>query len=244
MIQGTVRSHRFLLGWVCAPFLFSLVACATLPVKEDDPQGKVADQMVLPPVPPPWAGEQVEKSSTGSLWTETSTSLWKDVKACKVGDIVTITVSEKSQASKQATTQTGRSKDFSGDFKFMGLTAGDKLVMDQGNFGYKGKFDNQFQGNGVTSKADSMSTYMTATVTQVLPNGNLVIRGSRWTKVNDELQQIVLEGVVRPNDINRKNEILSQNIADAKIFFVGKGPVTAQQKPGWLMQFLDIVNPF
>lgn len=243
MIRGT-WVYRCILGWVCAQCVLTFTGCATLPMQEDDPQPKVAEQIVVPPVPPPWMTEKVEEKQTGSLWTDTSSSLWKDVKACRVGDIVTITVSEQSQASKQSSTQTGKTKDFSGDFKFVGLTAGDKLVMDQGNFGYKGKFDNQFQGNGVTSKADSMSTYMTATVVQVLPNGNLLIRGSRWTKVNDELQQIVLEGVVRPNDINRKNEVLSQNIADAKIFFTGKGPVTAQQKPGWLLQFLDVVNPF
>ena len=94
-----------------------------------------------------------------------------------------------------------------------------------------------------------MTAYMTATVIDVLPSGNLLIRGSRWTKVNDELQQIVLEGVVRPVDISTNNTVLSQNVAEAKIYLLGKGPVTQYQKPGWLGQilgfhftFLDMVG--
>ena len=100
------------------------------------------------------------------------------------------------------------------------------------------------QGDGATSQTDSMTAYMTATVVDILPSGNFLIRGSRWTKVNDELQQIVLEGVIRPADINSNNTVLSQNVAEAKIFLLGKGPVTQYQKPGWLGQLWDFVSPF
>jgi flagellar L-ring protein FlgH len=124
------------------------------------------------------------------------------------------------------------------------LNAGDKIIMDALKSGYKGKFDSNFNGSGVTSKSDSMSAYMTATVVEVLPNDNLVIRGSRWTKVNDELQQIVLEGVIRPMDVSRNNEVLSQKISDAKIFFVGKGPVSDKTQPGWFGKLFDVINPF
>jgi flagellar L-ring protein precursor FlgH len=109
---------------------------------------------------------------------------------------------------------------------------------------YNGSFSSAFNGNGTTSQADTMTAYITATVIDVLPNGNLVIRGSRWTKVNDEMQQIVLEGVVRPIDITNTNTVLSQNVAEAKIFLLGKGPVTQYQKPGWLGQVWDFISPF
>ncbi|MFZ0946280.1 MAG: flagellar basal body L-ring protein FlgH, partial [Syntrophobacteraceae bacterium] len=64
------------------------------------------------------------------------------------------------------------------------------------------------------------------------------------TKVNDDLQQIVLEGVVRPADINTNNTVLSQNVAEAKIYMLGKGPVTQYSKPGWLGQVFDFISPF
>ena len=197
------------------------------------------------PIALPSQGPRPDESpTTGSIWTPASTSFYQDLKAKRVGDVVTITVRENSDASKEASTKTGRARDNSADVAFAGMTAGNTTVAGPLKTGYAAKFDNNFKGSGVTTKTDKMSAYMTATVVDILPNGNLFIRGSRWTKVNEELQQIVLEGVVRPIDVNRNNEILSQKIGDAKIFFVGKGPVSTQQRPGWLGQLFDIVNPF
>lgn len=179
------------------------------------------------------------------MWNAGRESLFQDIKAHRVGDIVTIMVSEQSKASKEAATSTSRVREYNGEGSFMGLSTPSQTILQPVNkTGYGLSFDNTFTGKGSTKKADSMTAYMTATVTDILPNGNLVIRGSRWTKVNDELQQIVLEGVVRPMDITRDNTVLSQNIAEAKIFFVGKGPISRQQKPGILGQILDMIVPF
>jgi flagellar L-ring protein FlgH len=199
----------------------------------------------IPPLALPAEGPGPNETlPTGSIWTPASFSMFQDLKAKRVGDTLTITVSEKSDASKTAKTTTGRAKDNSADINFAGLTAGGTTVLGPMQTGYTGKSDNNFKGAGVTSKTDTMTAYMSATVIDVMPNGNLLIRGSRWTKVNDELQQMVLEGVVRPIDISHRNEILSQRIADAKIFIVGKGPVSTYQRPGWLGQLFDIINPF
>ena len=185
---------------------------------------------------------------TGSLFSASKGSLFRDIKARQVGDLLTITVSEESQGSKTAATQTSRKRDIGAQMKFQGVGAGAAGVANpvgQAVFGpLQFNSTNTFGGSGSTTKADSMKAYMTAVVTAVLPNGNLVIRGSRWTKVNDELQEIVLEGVVRPTDISRENTVLSQNIAEAKIFLVGKGPVSRQQRPGWLGQLFDLISPF
>ncbi len=207
----------------------------------------------LPPPPPlqeQWVPPSTELAQskpvpTGSLWNTRQESLFQDIKAHRVGDIVTIMVSEQSKASKEAATSTSRTRELTGEASFMGLSTPSQTILQPINkTGYGLNFDSTFAGKGSTKKADSMTAYMTATVTEILPNGNLVIRGSRWTKVNDELQQIVLEGVVRPMDITRDNTVLSQNIAEAKIFFVGKGPVSRHQKPGWLGQLLDTILPF
>lgn len=229
-----------------------LWGCAT-------PHNAVHDPSVaspLPPVPSPpalqqeWPSPSTDQAQpkpvpTGSLWSARQESLFQDIKAHRIGDIVTIMVSEQSRASKEAATSTSRVRELNGEGSFMGLSTPSKTILQPVNkTGYGLSFDSTFTGKGSTKKADSMTAYMTATVTDILPNGNLVIRGSRWTKVNDELQQIVLEGVVRPMDITRDNTVLSQNIAEAKIFFVGKGPISRHQKPGFLGQLLDMILPF
>ncbi|HOV85489.1 MAG TPA: flagellar basal body L-ring protein FlgH [Syntrophobacteraceae bacterium] len=230
-----------------------LVSCATTQPSPPQSGPVVRSPVPMTPIPPPTPGDAPE-APTGSLWAAGgSGSLFQDLKARKVGDIVTITVSEEAKGSKEATTKALRSKDLSGTFTFggAGLTSGGGTGAAGGGgvpgatFGpYSGQFGTGFTAAGATTRSDSMTAYMTATVVDVLPGGNLLIRGSRWTKVNDEMQQIVLEGIIRPNDITRHNTVLSQNIAEAKIFFVGKGPVTQHQKPGWAFQLLDLISPF
>jgi flagellar L-ring protein FlgH len=226
--------------------IVAATACTTTSNKAPVLPGPVSAPVpaISPVATPPPRPSPPQGITAGSLYTDSGASFYEDVKARKVGDIVTITVSEKAEASKQASTKTGRKKDLSADLSFTGLTAGGNVVLDTLQSGYSGKFDTNFTGTGTSSRKDSMTTYMTATIVEILPNGNFAIRGSRWTKVNEELQQIVLEGIIRPMDITRQNEILSQKIADAKIFFVGKGPVSNQARPGWLMRVFDAVNPF
>jgi len=203
------------------------------------------------PIPLPEAGPPpLSVAPTGSLWAANSGSVFADIKATKIGDIITITVSEVSSGSKASTTTTSKAKTASGNLTFGGVgvgSGGGGVASPKGMFSfgpYNGAFNSAFTGAGTTTQSDSMAAYMTATVIDVLPSGNLLIRGSRWTQVNDELQQIVLEGVVRPVDINRNNSVLSQNVSEAKIFLLGKGPVAQQQKPGWLGQVWDLISPF
>jgi flagellar L-ring protein FlgH len=233
--------------WVLVLIMASLAGCVTTvggshsampaaPKPGPGPHGQV----------PVLTASAVREAPSGSLWSENSGSLYQDIKAKRVGDIVTITVSEESKGTKQATTNANRDKSLEGSLKFAGVsTQGMSTPLGAFTVGpYQGSFKTDFAGKGTTSRSDSLSAYMTATVVDVMPNGNLVIRGSRWTKVNDEMQQTILEGVVRPSDITRNNTVLSQNIADAKIFLVGKGPVSSHQKPGWLGQVIDAILPF
>ena len=248
-----LKRNRVFSTLAVAGSMLLLTACASTGAKEPPKNGieaikATASPMPLTPLPPP-GQPPLSQAPTGSLYTQASnTTLYQDLRARKVGDVVTITVSEQAQASSAATTTTSKDKTLSGNFTFAGAGTGAAGVANpkgQAVFGpYSGQFSSGFKGDASTSKTDSMSAYMTATVIDVMPNGNLLIRGSRWTKVNNEMEQIVLEGMVRPVDISRNNSVLSQNIAEAKIFFVGKGPVTQHQKPGWLNQIIDAVNPF
>jgi flagellar L-ring protein precursor FlgH len=226
-----------------------LSGCAGVKSKQDPAASFVPPKQMSGPglLPMPDAGGQPSSlASSGSLWAPNSVSLYADVRASKIGDILTITISENSSASKASATTAEKSKNSSGSFTFSGVGLG-STTPTKGAFAfgpYTGAFSNTFKGDGATSQTDTMTAYMTATVIDVLPSGNLLIRGSRWTKVNDELQQIVLEGVVRPVDISRNNTVLSQNVAEAKIFLLGKGPVAQSQKPGWLNQLIDFISPF
>lgn len=208
----------------------------------------------LPPTPPQELfysaqvhGQSIEKNKampSGSLWNPLSESLFKDIKAHKIGDIITITISEEADASGEAETETERTHNWTGNLSASNAAIGGKnLLGGSSSFSYGAEFGRGHKGSGRTSRTNSVTAYMSATVIDVLPNGNLVIRGSRWIKVNDEMHQIVLEGVVRPVDIMRDNAVLSQKIADAKIFVVGKGPLSRQQKPGWLGQIIDLLFP-
>jgi len=228
--------------------LFGVAACVHTkanPLPPPPPLALKPNPIFSTPMPDP-GPRPVSQNPTGSLWAQgNGRSLFKDIKANKVGDLLTITVSEESKASKTATTQTSRDKSLSAQADFAGVAGGGSTKVGDFSFGpLEGKFKNGFNGQGATSKEDSMSAYMTATVMDIAPNGNLMIRGTRWTQVNNEMQQIVLEGVVRPTDVTRNNTVLSQNVAEAKIFFVGKGPVTQHQKPGWAMRLFDMISPF
>jgi flagellar L-ring protein precursor FlgH len=89
-----------------------------------------------------------------------------------------------------------------------------------------------------------LSAYITAQVIQVLPNGYLVIQGSRQVRVNNEDQMINVQGIIRTEDINANNIILSTYIAEARIELTGQGVVSDKQRPGWLARILDWVWPF
>jgi flagellar L-ring protein precursor FlgH len=240
------------IGFIAAGLLVMVLSgCAEVKSNKDQGASMPPFKQVSGPnlLPMPEAGPQpATLASTGSIWGASSGSLCADLRASKIGDVLTITVSETSAASKASATSAQKAKTSTGSITFGGIGIGAAGVSSpKGSMSlgpYTTSFNNTFAGTGSTSQTDSMTTYMTATVIDVLPNGNLLIRGSRWTKVNDELQQIVLEGVVRPADISRLNTVLSQNVAEAKIFLLGKGPVAQSQKPGWLNQVIDFISPF
>ncbi|MBI1911727.1 MAG: flagellar basal body L-ring protein FlgH [Deltaproteobacteria bacterium] len=191
-------------------------------------------------------------STTGSLWPgETSrNTLFQDLRARNLGDIVTIIVSEKTSAIKEATTSTSRTS--SADIavqKFLGLPLnfGMRNFLNQGNpFSpeVQSSYDASFDGAGTTKRSGELSAVIATRVVNILPNGNLVLEGKKDTVVNNELQYIILSGIVRPEDITEGNTVSSQLISDARIEYSGKGVIADEQGPGWLRRTLDNVWPF
>jgi flagellar L-ring protein precursor FlgH len=184
---------------------------------------------------------QPPATTEGSLWAaKRSNNLFSDLKARNVGDIVTINVVESATASKNATTKTSRESDLSASWtgvlqKLSGNWVGGEVKTD---------FANNFDGKGETTRSSQLAAYITAQVIQVLPNGYLVIHGNRQVRVNNENQIINVQGVIRTEDINANNIVLSTYIADARIELIGEGVVSDKQRPGWLARILDWVWPF
>ena len=179
--------------------------------------------------------------SEGSLWApRMPMNLYRDFKARYMGDIVTINVVESATASKNATTKTSRASGLAASWSgVLAKMTGDWVGNDQ-----KVNFENDFDGKGETTRSSQLNTYITAQVIQVLPNGNMVIQGSRQVQVNNENQFINVQGVIRSEDISAGNIILSTFIAEAKIELAGQGAVSDKQRPGWFARILDWVWPF
>jgi len=168
-----------------------------------------------------------------SLWSDTSSSLFSDVKALNVGDIVTIVVNEQTSASQNSATEVQQQET-------MDSSTGDGILgtfLEQ--FGIEAS--DQYETDGTTESGSSLVTTVSAEVVEVLPNGNLVIEARRKMVVNHETQTMVLTGVVRRADVTRDNRISSGKIANLDLRYEGKGSISKRQKPGLLNKLFDMI---
>jgi flagellar L-ring protein precursor FlgH len=186
-------------------------------------------------------------TTAGSLWTEGQGSLFYDLKARNLGDIVTVAIYEQASASKEASTSSGRDSSASADItKLFGLET------DIGNLSsaidetelLSAGFKNNFSGTGKTSRKEDLVATLTTRVIEVFPNGNFRIAGGKTVTVNNEKQIIRLSGIIRPADISPANVVDSQHILDANIEYTGNGIISDKQRPGWMVRLLDNVWPF
>jgi flagellar L-ring protein precursor FlgH len=198
-----------------------------------------AGTAVVIPAPPP--------RTPGSLWTQQQGGLFYDIKARNAGDIVTVAIFERASASKEANTSTSRDSSASaGIDRLFGLEKNIGTINSAINSSrlVDATYQSDFEGSGKTSGREDLVATLTAQVTEVLPNGNLVINGSKTVTVNREQQLIRLSGIVRQADISPHNIVDSKNILDARIAYTGKGVISDKQGQGWLVRILDNVWPF
>jgi flagellar L-ring protein FlgH len=185
----------------------------------------------------------------GSLWSNRNTSLFSDHKAMNVGDIVTVTISEKASATKEATTTTGKSSSYSAGIpNLLGLENTDFINDSNDHINLSNlvsaSVNNSFDGSGKTVRTDNLSASLTTQVVGKYPNGNLKIRGGKEVMVNNEVQIIYITGIIRPVDITAANSVDSEKILNARISYTGKGVISDKQKVGWLGRAMDAVWPF
>jgi len=222
-----------------------LTGCADRIISQPSPAADHEAALRTPPAqiyPPP------APKTEGAIFSDDArVNLYADLRARNIGDIITINVVESSAASKEARTQLGRENEVNaGISALLGyqteIPSNSASVQPSAMIG--AKYESDFKGSGKTSRKETMTAQISARIIQVLPNDNLVIRGSREIKVNNESQFIIIQGVIRPADISPDNTVLSSYIADAKIDYTGRGDVSNKQRPGWLARLLDYIWPF
>jgi len=191
---------------------------------------------------------QVTSVVADSLWkTDTSSSsMFADKKARRVGDIVTIVVQQVNSATRNNNTTTSKQTAVDASIaNFLYGPAASGLLTKGGAYpamSFSGK--NTYSGGGQINNAETITDQVAVRVIDVLPNGNLVVEGRRHTAFSDEKQDAVLRGTIRCDDIMANNTIYSYNVADASIQFVSHGTVTDAQRKGWFNRIWDKINPF
>jgi flagellar L-ring protein precursor FlgH len=199
------------------------------------------------PVQMPMPRPEPASYNANSLWRNGSRAFFKDQRAHQVGDILTVTVNFTDKANIANETQRSRSNkedsgltDFAGSKLLTGTAAaavlpGRLLTADS---------TASSDGKGSVQRQEALQTSVAAVVTQLLPNGNLVVEGKQEIRVNFEIRELIVAGIVRPEDIQSDNTVDSSKIAQARIAYGGRGQITDVQQPRYGQQVLDVLLPF
>ncbi|UTW54183.1 flagellar basal body L-ring protein FlgH [Kordiimonas sp. SCSIO 12610] len=202
-----------------------------------------------------------QKHEANSLWRTGARAFFKDQRASNVGDLLTVQIDIQDQAQIGNTTAKSRTTaEDSGIENFLGIPQGiDNLIGSGAAAGSTRAaiaqgFDpanlvgidstNSYNGTGTVNRSETISLTAAVMVTEVLPNGNLVIQGRQEVRVNFEKRELLIAGIIRPADISSSNVIQHTQIAEARISYGGKGQLTDVQQPRYGTQLYDIIFPF
>ena len=208
----------------------------------DNPTTQPGYKPVQMPMPKP----EVASYNPNSLWRNGSRAFFKDQRARQVGDLLTVTVNITDKANLSNETQRSRTNsEDSGITDFIGA----KTLGVQAQKVLPGRIltadsTASSDGKGSVNRTEALQTNVAAVVTQVLPNGNLVVEGKQEIRVNFEIRELVVAGIVRPEDIQIDNTIDSSKIAQARIAYGGRGQITDVQQPRYGQQVMDVLLPF
>jgi flagellar L-ring protein FlgH len=197
------------------------------------------------PVSMPMPKPETVSYNPNSLWRNGSRSFFKDQRAHQIGDLLTVTVNITDQANFANETQRDRTTtEDSGITNFLGAQ-----TITQANKILPGRIltadgTSQYDGKGSIQRQETLQTNIAAVVTQVLPNGNLVVEGKQEIRVNFEIRELIVAGIVRPEDIQSDNTIDSSKIAQARISYGGRGQINDVQQPRYGSQVMDVLLPF
>jgi flagellar L-ring protein FlgH len=197
------------------------------------------------PVQMPMPAAQPASYNPNSLWRNGSRAFFKDQRAHQIGDILTVKVNITDKAIIDNETKRSRdSNDDSGVDNFFGKTKLPIMNTPLPTRIFTADSTTSTDGKGSVNRSEALTTNVAAVVTQVLPNGNMVIEGKQEIRVNFEMRELIVAGIVRPEDIESDNTIDSTKIAQARIAYGGHGQLTDVQKPRYGQEALDVLLPF
>jgi flagellar L-ring protein FlgH len=196
------------------------------------------------PVQMPMPKPEAVSYNANSLWRNGSRSFFKDQRAHQIGDLLTVTVNITDQANFANETQRSRTvTEDSGITAFLGSNLLSGTTALPGRLLTADATSNS-DGKGSIQRQETLQTNIAAVVTQLLPNGNLVVEGKQEIRVNFEMRELIVAGIVRPEDIQSDNTIDSSKIAQARIAYGGHGQISDIQQPRYGQQVMDVLLPF
>src|SRR6266850_330604 len=187
----------------------------------------------------------LQQSPSGYLYSDNAPNLFlfRDFKARNVNDILTIQIIESATATNSANTSTKKDGSVSVTAPNLGGLEKGASALNFANI-LAGTSALNFAGTGSTSRAGQLQAFVTARVTQLMPNGDMAIEGTKEVTINRERQVLRIRGLVRSRDVTPNNVILSTAIANMEVVFDGKGIVSDANKPGFLYRFFSWITPF
>ncbi len=194
------------------------------------------------------ASRETKPGSVGSLWSSSPTSLFGDRRARTLGDILTVVIEIDDRAEMK--NRTDRSRDASEGLSvpnFFGLASLAENILPSGGTldpAIDATSSSSNTGNGIIKRQDKLTLQVAATVVGILPNGHMVISGNQEVRVNHELRDLQVAGIIRPEDISRRNTITYEKIADARIVYGGRGVLSDVQQPRYGQKILDSILPY
>jgi len=199
----------------------------------------------------PSAPADPDEAARSSLWSDKSPFLFTDRRASRVGDVITVVISESSNTKKEADTEVKRKANLAYTIPAL---PGYGRILATPTTGRGRRFNpddtlraassNDHQTESEIERTDTLSATIAARVVEIFPNGNLFVEGRREITTHKETLIVTVSGIVRPEDIDQNNTIQSKNIADAKIVYTGDGILAEAQSPGWLSRIVNILWPF
>jgi len=190
---------------------------------------------------------KTEAPRNGSLFQAGAMDLFNDIKARRIGDIITVNLTEKMDAKKKAATNAKKSNATSLTAPTImggGLTANIPFTNINPLSDTTLDSSHNFKGQGDASQSNSLNGSISVTVVEVISNGNLVVRGEKWVTINQGEEVIRFAGIIRPADVAPDNSISSTKVADARIIYSGDGVVSESNKQGWLARFFSNFMPW
>ncbi|MBN8927977.1 MAG: flagellar basal body L-ring protein FlgH, partial [Rhodospirillales bacterium] len=197
------------------------------------------------PVSMPMPAREAAPNEANALWRQGARAFFKDQRAAAVGDVVTIIVSMNDTANMKNVSSADRtSKEAMGIPNMFGMeNLLPKTITDPSKL-FTANSNNNNTGTGQIQRNEAVLLRLAGVVTQVLPNGNLVVVARQEFRVNSELRELQVTGVIRPQDIASNNTVMHDRMAEARISYGGRGQLTEVQTGRWGQQLADILLPF